>query len=228
MIQRSTTLVVRQDDYCDTVLGPLYSAQAVADGITTDVADILQAATPLRVFEHRQRAIWDGIRANRQDYYQRLSDAGFALDFAEDGTGLGAKYRRTASGYYIDVGAADLVVAGQIDVRSGNGISHLSRDAVHLDDGSEIAADAIVYATGYGNMTDWVGELISEEVAQKVGPCWGYGSGTRGDPGPWEGELRNMWKPTAQDGLWFMGGNLSQARFFSRLLALQLRISLEG
>jgi putative flavoprotein involved in K+ transport len=32
-----------------------------------------------------------------------------------------------------------------------------------------------------------------------------------------------MWKPTRQDGLWFMGGNLAQARFFSLVLALQIK-----
>ena len=65
--------------------------------------------------------------------------------------------------------------------------------------------------------------LISQEVADKVGKCWGLGSGTTKDPGPWEGEQRNMWKPTQQQGLWFMGGNLAQARFYSRFLALQLK-----
>jgi cation diffusion facilitator CzcD-associated flavoprotein CzcO len=41
-----------------------------------------------------------------------------------------------------------------------------------------------------------------------VGKCWGLGSDTPKDPGPWVGEQRNMWKPTQQDGLWFHGGNL--------------------
>jgi len=71
-------------------------------------------------------------------------------------------------------------------------------------------------------MTDWVAAMMGEDIAARVGPCWGYGSDTKGDPGPWVGELRNMWVQTAQDGLWFTGGNLSQARYFSRLLALQL------
>ncbi|MEL6958787.1 MAG: NAD(P)/FAD-dependent oxidoreductase [Pseudomonadota bacterium] len=222
LVQRSSSLVVRQSDYCDKVLGPLYSAQAVARGITTDRADILQASVPLRLLETRHRAIWDGIRADQSAYYQRLTDAGFALDFAEDGTGLGMKYRRTASGYYIDVGAAKMVMDGRIAVRSGHGISHLSARALHLEDGSALTADAVVYATGYGDMTDWVAALIGPEIAARVGPCWGYGSGTKGDPGPWIGELRNMWVETQQPGLWFTGGNLSQARYFSRLLALQL------
>eukprot|EP01032_Pedospumella_encystans_P003111 gene3111-3667_t len=77
-------------------------------------------------------------------------------------------------------------------------------------------------------MNGWAELLISKEVADKVGHCWGLGSGTAMDPGPWEGELRNMWKPTAQEGLWFHGGNLVQSRFHSLHLALQLKARMEG
>ncbi|MCY4185168.1 MAG: NAD(P)/FAD-dependent oxidoreductase [Rhodobacteraceae bacterium] len=222
MIQRSSTLVVGRQDYCERILGSLYSAKAVAGGITVDKADILQASVPLRLLESRHRAIWDGIRRDRKSIYQRLTDTGFTLDFAEDGTGLGMKYRRTASGYYIDVGGTEMVIDGRIDIRSGHGVRHLSKNAVHLTSGEEIETETIIYATGYGNMTDWIALLIDEDTAKRVGPCWGYGSGTKGDPGPWIGELRNMWVETAQKGLWMTGGNLSQARFYSRLLALQL------
>jgi len=222
LLQRSSSLVVRQDDYCEKVLGPLYSAEAIEQGITTDKADILQASVPLRLMEQNHRKIWDGIRSDQAAFYQILIDVGFALDFAEDGTGLGTKYRRTASGYYIDVGAAEMVVDGRIGVQSGQGIGHLTAHSIYLADGRALCADAIVYATGYRSMTDWVAKLIDQETADRVGPCWGYGSGAKGDPGPWVGELRNMWIQTAQEGLWFMGGNLSQARYFSRLLALQL------
>ncbi len=222
LLQRSSSLVVRQADYCDRILGPLYSAQAIAKGITTEIADILQAAIPLRALEKKHHNIWNGIRSDQRAYYQRLTAAGFALDFAEDGTGLGMKYRRTASGYYIDVGAAAMVMDGRIGVKSGHGISHLDKRAVHLENGDALKADAIIYATGYGGMTDWVAQLVNRETADRVGPCWGYGSNTKGDPGPWVGELRNMWVETAQPGLWFTGGNLSQARYYSRFLALQL------
>ena len=94
--------------------------------------------------------------------------------------------------------------------------------------GAFLPADTIVYATGYRPMHEWVGRLISPQVERKVGRCWGLGSGAKGDPGPWEGELRNMWKPTAQPGLWFQGGNLMQARFHSLHLALQLKARMEG
>jgi putative flavoprotein involved in K+ transport len=54
------------------------------------------------------------------------------------------------------------------------------------------------------------------------------GSNTTKDPGPWEGEQRNMWKPTQQDALWFHGGNLHQSRHYSLYLALQLKARMEG
>ncbi len=65
-------------------------------------------------------------------------------------------------------------------------------------------------------------------MADKVGKVWGLGSGTTKDPGPWEGEQRNMWKPTQQEALWFHGGNLHQSRHYSQFLALQLKARQAG
>jgi putative flavoprotein involved in K+ transport len=89
-------------------------------------------------------------------------------------------------------------------------------------------ADVIVLATGYGSMNGWATQLISQQTADKVGKCWGMGSDTTKDPGPWEGELRNMWKPTQQPGLWFHGGNLHQSRHYSSYLSLQLKARMEN
>jgi putative flavoprotein involved in K+ transport len=99
---------------------------------------------------------------------------------------------------------------------------------VILTDGSELPADLVIYATGYGSMNGWAAKLISQEVADRVGKCWGIGSNTTKDPGPWEGELRNMWKPTQQKDLWFHGGNLHQSRHYSQYLALQIKARMEG
>jgi putative flavoprotein involved in K+ transport len=111
-------------------------------------------------------------------------------------------------------------VRGQVD--------HLTEHAVVLSDGTELEADAVVYATGYGSMNGWAARLISQDVADTVGKCWGLGSDTTKDPGPWEGELRNMWKPTQVKNLWFHGGNLHQSRHYSQFLALQLKARMEG
>jgi putative flavoprotein involved in K+ transport len=71
-------------------------------------------------------------------------------------------------------------------------------------------------------------DIVSPEVANRVGKVWGLGSSTTKDPGPWEGELRNMWKPTMQPQLWIHGGNLHQSRHYSQFLSLQLKARYEG
>jgi putative flavoprotein involved in K+ transport len=48
-------------------------------------------------------------------------------------------------------------------------------------------------------MNGWTADLISQEVADAVGRVSGLGSDTTKNPGPWEGEQRNMWKPTQQE-----------------------------
>jgi len=107
-------------------------------------------------------------------------------------------------------------------------VKRITENGIEFSDGSSLDADLIVMATGYGSMNGWAAELISQEVADKVGKVWGMGSDTTKDPGPWEGELRNMWKPTQQDGLWFHGGNLHQSRHYSQFLSLQLKARMEG
>jgi putative flavoprotein involved in K+ transport len=228
MIQRSSTLVVRQQTMQQVMLAPVYSQAAVDSGITTEMADMLAISLPLRIAEQVHPSIWQAIREIDKDFYSALEATGFALDFAEDGSGLAMKYLRSASGYYIDVGASQMVIDGRIKVKSGSTIEAIDERGVIMADGSRVDADMIIYATGFGSMEQWVERLVSPDVAKQVGRCWGYGSGFKGDPGPWEGEVRNMWKPTAQPGLWFMGGNLHQARLYSRPLAQQLKARFEG
>ncbi|MDF2231757.1 NAD(P)/FAD-dependent oxidoreductase [Albimonas sp. CAU 1670] len=222
MIQRSSTLVIQQRTVTDVLIGALFSQAAVDRGVTTDRADLLLASSPFRVQEENSRRLWTKIREDEAPFYDALEAVGFKVDFGEDGTGL-LKYPRTASGYYFDVGACAMVIDGRIGLRSGAGVARLTAEGVELDTGELLPADMIVYATGFGAMEEWVARLIDPATAERVGRCWGYGSGVRGDPGPWEGELRNMWKPTAEPGLWFMGGNLAQSRFYSGLLGLQLK-----
>jgi putative flavoprotein involved in K+ transport len=228
MVQRSSTHIVRSDSLMEIGLSPLYSEQAVQSGITTDKADLIFASLPYRILHQFQIPVYDAIRQRDEAFYRRLEQAGFLLDFGDDGSGLFMKYLRRGSGYYIDVGASELIANGSIKLRSGVDVKRLNEHAVVLGDGTEMPADLVVYATGYGSMNGWAAELISKEVADKVGKVWGLGSDTTKDPGPWEGEQRNMWKPTQQEALWFHGGNLHQSRHYSQFLSLQLKARLEG
>lgn len=227
MIQRSPTTVVRSETLME--LGfDLYSEAALARGIDVDTADLISAATPFALQPAIQRALYDRIRVKDKGFYDALAATGFLIDFGEDESGLMMKAFRTGSGYYVDVGASQLIIDGEIKVRSGVGVAGLTPNGVALSDGSEVAADLVIQSTGFQSMHEVVASIVSREVADRVGPCWGLGSGVRGDPGPWQGEPRNMYKPTAQEGLWFQGGNLASARFFSKFLALQLKARFEG
>ncbi|AOW94122.1 FAD-dependent oxidoreductase [Rhodococcus sp. WMMA185] len=227
MVQRSSTHVLKSEALLDLGLGDLYSERALAAGMTTEKADLTAASLPYRIMHESQIPIYEKVAERDKDLYDRLEKAGFKLDFGDDGSGLSMKYLRRGSGYYIDVGASDLVADGSIHLASGQ-VVKLTEEAVVLADGTELPADLVVYATGYGSMNGWAADLMGQEVADKVGKCWGLGSATAKDPGPWEGELRNMWKPTRQEALWFQGGNLAQARQYSLYLALQLKARHEG
>ena len=227
MVQRSSTHIVKSDSLMDLGLGDLYSERAVAAGMTTEKADLTFASLPYRIMHEFQIPIYDAIRERDKDYYERLAAAGFELDWGDDGSGLFMKYLRRGSGYYIDVGACELVANGTIKLAHGQ-VDRLTEDAVVLADGTVLPADVVVYATGFGSMNGWAADLIGQDVADKVGKVWGLGSDTAKDPGPWEGEQRNMWKPTQQQNLWFHGGNLHQSRHYSLYLALQLKARYEG
>ncbi|GAB3487229.1 NAD(P)-binding domain-containing protein [Flexivirga lutea] len=227
MVQRSSTHIVKSASLMDIGLGDLYSERAVASGVTTDKADMIFASLPYRIMHEFQIPLYQQMAERDKDFYDRLEKVGFQHDWGDDGSGLFMKYLRRGSGYYIDVGASELVCDGKVKLAHGN-VDHLTETSVVLEDGTELPADLVVYATGYGSMNGWVADIIDQATADKVGKVWGLGSDTTKDPGPWEGEQRNMWKPTQQEALWFHGGNLHQSRHYSLYLALQLKARYEG
>ena len=151
--------------------------------MTTEKADLTFASLPYRIMHEFQIPIYDAIRERDKDFYDRLAAAGFELDWGDDDSGLFMKYLRRGSGYYIDVGASDLVADGSIKLAHGQ-VDHLTEDSVVLADGTELPADVVVYATGYGSMNGWAADLIGQDVADKVGKVWGLGSGTDQGPRP--------------------------------------------
>ena len=228
MIQRSSTHIAPSDSLMELALGGLYSEQAVAQGIDCHKADLIFASVPYQIMHTFHIPVYEEMKRRNADFYARLEKAGFLLDFGADGSGLFMKYLRRGSGYYIDVGASELVADGSVHLRSGVHIDRIKPRSVVLSDGSELEADLIVYATGYGSMNRWLADLMSPDIANRLGKVWGLGSNTPKDPGPWEGELRNMWKPTQVPHLWVQGGNLHQNRHYSQFLGLQLKARYEG
>lgn len=226
MVQRSSTLVARSANVVENLLGPSYSEEALVAGITTERGDFLATTWPWALMAERMKPVAAKMAEADADLHKRLVSRGFLLDNGPDGSGIPLKSARRGGGFYIDVGASDLIADGKIGLASGKGVARIETDGVVLQDGTRLECDLIVYATGFGSMNRFVAELCGQSVADQVGKVWGLGSATEKDPGPWEGELRNMWKPTAVPGLWFHGGNLAQSRHYSRLLAIQIKARL--
>lgn len=226
MLQRSSSHVVRSDVLIKDLLGGLYSEEALAEGMTTERADMRRASYPLRLLTEAHKEMWKGIREREKDYYDKLEAVGFALDFAEDGAGIAIKALRRGAGWYVDEGATELITSGEVKLQRGS-ISEIRTGSVVLDTGAEIDADLVVLATGYQPLISVIERLTSPEIAAGLGRCGGIGSGLDGDPGPWAGETRNYYMPTPHGNLWLTGGGLASVRFYSRFLGLQLKARME-
>jgi hypothetical protein len=129
------------------------------------------------------------------------------------------KYYRQGGGYYVNVGASDMIVDGRIKIKSGVEIAGLADHEVVFTDGSRMAVDTIVLAVGYGNMQETVRRMFGDEVADAVGPVWGLRE---------DGEVRGLYYPLGYPNLWIMGGSLVQCRLMSKQLALQIKARTAG
>ena len=94
--------------------------------LTTDKADLIFASIPYKIMAPMQVPVYDEMKRRDADLYARLEKAGFMLDFGTDGSGLFMKYLRRGSGYYIDVGASELVANGSIKLKSRVSIERIN------------------------------------------------------------------------------------------------------
>lgn len=209
MVQRSPTMVVNVDPSAQ-----LYDKTYLVEGPHIDVRDLLNSGIPLEVMKASHKLITDEVRKLDAHLLQRLEKAGFRLEFGEGGTGWPLKFRTRGGGYYFNVGCSDLIADGKIGLIQSTDIKRFVANGVELTDGSTLQADLVVLATGYKGQEHIVSSLLGKEVAERVGPIWGFDDNTQ--------ELRNMWTRTRQPGLWFTGGAFSQCRIYSRYIALQI------
>lgn len=208
MLQRSSTCVVSVEPGAARA----YSIFA-EDGPPVEDADFVTNSLPFPLLTELHKQLTHRIAALDKELLDGLAKAGFALDFGEDGSGFLMKYHRYGGGYYINAGCSELIIAGKVKVKRGT-VQDLQGTTVHFSDGTSEAFDAIVVAAGYKNMSESVRAVFGDVVADKVGPVWGLDD---------EGEVRAMWRPTAQPGFWLMGGSLQQCRPYSKYLAMQIK-----
>lgn len=150
-----------------------------------------------------------------KDLLEGLRARGMKLDIGEDGGGHQMKIRKQHGGYYLNVGCSDLIVSGEVGLIQTDDVDRFVANGLRMKDGSVREADAVITATGYEAPTGEVARLFGQEIADKIGPIWGLD--------PKDHELQNMYKPTAQPGLWFLAGGFAQGRVWTRFIALQIK-----
>ncbi|KAL3698260.1 hypothetical protein R1sor_012336 [Riccia sorocarpa] len=226
MVQRSANIVVKIQTFLESRMDPDFKGTEFDNGFDLDRFDIKLAALPFKVLPRVLVPVYNRIAEKEAEFHESLRKVGFKVYMGEDGSGIPLDLVRRGGGYYIDVGASELIASEKVKLKSG--VEEIRPKSIVFSDGSEVSADLIIYATGYGNTQDYIEKLISKEAAERVGRCWGLGSNTKNDPGPWERELRNMWKPLPVSNLWIASGGYSHCRFFGRHVALQLKARMEG
>jgi putative flavoprotein involved in K+ transport len=215
ILQRSSTYVMSSEHGLAIQLKGLYEE----GGPPVDDADLISASIPYALAAQLNQVSTQAIAELDAEMLAGLTAAGFKLDAGEDGSGLFLKYLRRGGGYYIDVGASALIASGEIGIKQGVEIERFTPHGVRYSDGSKADYDLVVLATGYTNMRDRARQLFGDAVADRCGEVWGLDD---------EGELRTIWRRSGHPGFWFMGGNMHQARHYSKFLALQIAAEEHG
>lgn len=184
------------------------------ENLPLEDADLVGTSStyPLLIRGHQLSA--EKMKEIDADMIAGLKARGFRIDYGEDETGHQMKFRRRHGGYYLDCGCSNLIIEEKIGLLQFEDVDCFVPQGIRMKDGSLIEADLIVSATGYQNQQEVVRELLGDGVADKIGRIWGIAD---------DGELANMYRATAQQGLWFIGGGFSHARIYSHYIALRIK-----
>ena len=214
-----TTIVQRSPTYIVSIREAQKVYATYSEGLPFEDCDLLACSLPYPVLRRAYQLSTAEMREVDRYLLNGLEKRGFKLTFGEDDTGFQMMYLRRGGGYYFNVGCSDMIVDGRVSLLQYDKIDRFEPNGVVLEDGSNKPLDLVVVATGYESQQEFVRATLGNDVADRIGPVWGFDDG---------GELRNMWGPTKQDGLWFTAGSLAQCRIYSRYLALQIKAREDG
>ena len=183
-------------------------------GVPIEDGDLLVAANTLPLIQKTLQGLAQRMVELDKPLIDALIAKGFKWDMGDDNAGHQMKIRTRYGGYYLNAGCSELIIKGEVGLMHYDNIERFCDQGALMKDGSIVPADLIVLATGFVSQQVLVGKLLGEDVAQKVGPVWGIAP---------DGEMNNMWRRTAQEGLWFCGGSFTNCRVYSRYVALQIK-----
>ncbi|KAF9222598.1 FAD/NAD(P)-binding domain-containing protein [Gyrodon lividus] len=214
MYQRSSNYVISQK------AASLLLGEDFREGFPTDLADMNNASWPGLVARLLQkRKVAEVVATVDKKLYDGLARAGFKTNLGPYDAGIVPLVFGRSGGYHLNTRTGKHIINGDIKLKQGSSIECFTEKGVKFVDGTELEADIVVFATGYGDHRDVMRDICEPQVASKVGDIWGVDE---------DGQLMGAWRDCGHEGLWFGIGSLSISRFYSAHLAMQIKAIEEG
>lgn len=185
--------------------------------IPLETSDFLSASTPYNLFRSYSKVTKAGGGGESGKYaafYRGLREKGMVVDDGDGGEGTAFQVLEKYGGFMLDVGCVKLILSGRVGVKHGVEIAEMREESVIFTDGSEIPADAVIFATGYRPVRENQVRIFGEETIQRAGPMWGLDD---------EGELNGVYRPTGHPALWYGAGGFQVVRYGSKQLAMLVK-----
>ncbi|KAM7222487.1 hypothetical protein V8F06_001981 [Rhypophila decipiens] len=236
MVVRSPTYIIPESYVFDPHGFGAYDALPLA------VADRALCTLPTVVDAHLAGSLFAALAAQEPERYAALAAAGFPVrDSTHPDENIVCNLLERGGGHYVDIGGARVLEERRAAVKVGEPERWTAR-GLRFTDGSEVEADIVIWCTGFedknvravvegilggegegGETTTRppAGLLLGpREIAERVDATWGLDE---------EGEIRGMWKRhLGMKNYWVMGGHTAHHRWYSRLLAMQIKAGLAG
>ncbi|KAJ7292438.1 hypothetical protein C8J57DRAFT_1265861 [Mycena rebaudengoi] len=213
--QRSSTYVMSQKNGWNRMLRPLYWE----GGPPTEIADRFNASFPHLMGIELNRRMVQVIAEDDKDTLNGLRNVGFKLNMGTMDAGLPISTLDRGGGFYLDVGASQMIIDGKIKLKSDSPLLAFTETGLKFEDGSELPADVVLFATGLGDVRNIVRKVCGDAIGDACKRILGLDA---------EGEVYGVWRDVGVHGLWYMMGNLTLSRFHSKHLALQIKAMEEG
>ncbi len=214
MMQRGATYVINFDTFNKYWFG-LYTED---QKLPIDLVDQVAYSLPNLVAHELNKELVQLAKAEDQELLDALEAAGFRLEWGVDDAGIIANHMSGRDSYQINIGASELVASGDIKLKTGVELAEVRGKTAIFSDGSELEVDVILFATGYHQLWDYMKPALGEAAA-KIDKVYGRAE---------DGEYANVWRRSAQPGLWFGTGFVGMCRFHSKFMCLLIKAIEEG
>ncbi|KAH8118959.1 dimethylaniline monooxygenase [Phellopilus nigrolimitatus] len=201
MLQRSATCVVSSKFITSLV------KNFFPEDVPIAVTDFKMDTTPNNLFLEMLRGMQLVVHEHDKEMRQELTEAGFKLSDGPTGAG------------YIELGLTKGGGTGEIRLKQGTEVISMGKNNIVFSDGSELETDAVVFATGFKPIRETYKRILGDAIVDKTPDVFGLDE---------EGEVKGVFRPTGQRGLWYAAGDFTFARRYVKLLALLIKANQIG